>query len=36
LTVIDIAYGAVIAGAVAGMTYLIAPPIRDWIASATH
>jgi uncharacterized membrane protein len=36
LTVIDIAYGAVIAGAVAGMTYLMAPPIRDWIASATH
>jgi len=36
LTVIDIGYGAVIAGAVAGMTYLIAPPIRDWVASATH
>lgn len=32
LTVVDIVYGAVVAGGVAGLTYLVAPPMADWFA----
>lgn len=36
LTVIDIAYGGIVAGGVAGLTYLVAPPITDWLSGIEH
>jgi len=31
LTVVDILYGSIVAGSVAGLTYLIAPPMAAWM-----
>ncbi len=36
LTVIDILYGCIVVGGVAGLAYLIAPPIADWLFSIKH
>ena len=36
LTVIDILYGCIVAGGVAGLSYLIAPPIADWLFGIKH
>ena len=36
LTVIDILYGCIVAGGVAGLAYLIAPQIADWLFGIKH
>jgi len=36
LTVIDILYGCIVVGGVAGLAYLIAPPIADWLFGIKH
>lgn len=36
LTVIDILYGCIVAGGVAGLAYLIAPPIAEWLFGIKH